>query len=56
MTNPNTPNPAPQVPNAPVTGGEVPFYQPTTPSANVEADVVAPQVIEKIVYKKQRIH
>lgn len=42
----------------------IPFYQPQSrpagtpmpPQANVEVKVDVPQVIEKIVYKKQRIH
>jgi len=54
------PTPA-QAPQAPFGWWNIPFYQPaaqtaTPPQANVEIKVDAPQVIEKIVYKKQRIH
>jgi len=56
-----------QAPQAPFGWWNIPFYQPQTPpmpsQANVEASpgmsgvkVDTPQVIEKIVYKKQRIH
>jgi len=56
-----TPSPAPAQASAPVESGNIPFYQPTTPppqasQANIEIKVDAPQVIEKIVYKKPRIH
>jgi len=62
-----TPTPVPPMPTtppvpeqAPVWNTNIPFYQPQMaqqPSqANIEIKVDSPQVIEKIVYKKQRIH
>lgn len=51
--------PEQQIPQTPFGGMNIPFYQPGTPinePTKVEITVDTPQVIEKIVYKKPRIH
>lgn len=60
-----TPEQIPQAP-APIEPANIPFYQPQTPpisaqvaqpaQANIEIKVDTPQVIQQVVYKKQRIH
>lgn len=60
-----TPEQIPQTPT-PTEPANIPFYQPQTPpmpaqatqpsQANIEIKVDTPQVIQQVIYKKQRIH